>query len=81
MSIYLALFNAGAPAIEALKISRRVISDLVARCLAVCWLGCIASIIIIFTINNRFSGWVLAVASSSPFAMRSPRLQPRLPMQ
>ncbi|WP_249440765.1 oligosaccharide MFS transporter [Escherichia coli] len=91
--IYLGFcFNAGAPAVEAFieKVSRRSNFEfgrarmfgcvvLAGRCVPRLSASCSPSII------SLFSGWVLAVHSSSPFCSFSPKrmhpLPPRLPMR
>ncbi len=90
--IYLGFcFNAGAPAVEAFieKVSRRsnfriwsradALAVLAGRCVPRLSASCSPSII------SLFSGWVLAVHSSSPFYSFSPKrmrpLPPRLPMR
>ncbi len=90
--IYLGFcFNAGAPAVEAFiekAAAVAVISNLVARgCLAVLAGRCVPRLSASCSpsIISLFSGWVLAVHSSSPFYSFSPKrmrpLPPRLPMR
>ncbi|WP_432704306.1 oligosaccharide MFS transporter [Escherichia coli] len=90
--IYLGFcFNAGAPAVEAFieKVSRRSNFEFGRARMFGCvgWALCVPRLSASCSpsIISLFSGWVLAVHSSSPFYSFSPKrmrpLQPRLPMR